>query len=179
MLVGRIGQFSQGTAAQRQPGAGPAVRRVPLLERRRVRAGQLEAALEPDARIRRALRPLDQQRGTRRPRRLLRPGALRQHQGLVPRPRHVPAGQRRVLRLHRLRRRRRAAEPLGRSPCRASTSPGTSTAKATTCSAAATGCSTTATWATSSTTTRCAWRPTPIRSAPTSGPAAATATASA
>ena len=39
-----------GHGGQRQPGAGPAVRRVPLLEPRRVRAGQLEAALEPDAR---------------------------------------------------------------------------------------------------------------------------------
>ena len=65
MLVGRIGQFNQGTATQRQPGAGHAVRRVPVLERRRVRAGQLEAAVEPHARIRRALRQLDQQRGAR------------------------------------------------------------------------------------------------------------------
>ena len=59
MLVGRVGQFNQGTAQTRQPGAGPAVRRVPLLEHRRVRAGQLEAPLEPHARIRRALRLLD------------------------------------------------------------------------------------------------------------------------
>ena len=66
-----------------------------------------------------------------------------------------------------------------RSRCRASTPRGTSTARATTCCAAATACSTTATWATSSTTTRCGWRPTPTRSPPISGPAAATATASA
>ena len=76
MLAGRIGQFNQGTAPG-QPGAGPAVRRVPLLGRRRVRAGQLEAPAEPDARIRRALRQLDEQPGTERSGRLLRPGALR------------------------------------------------------------------------------------------------------
>ena len=56
---------------------------------------------------------------------------------------------------------------------------GTSTARATTCSVAVTASSTTATWATSNTTTPCGWRPTPIRSPPTSGPAATTATASA
>ena len=60
------------------------------------------------------------------------PGAVRPHRGLVPRSRHVPADQRRVLRLHRLRRRGHPAEPSGRSPCRASTSRGTSTARATT-----------------------------------------------
>ena len=42
--------------------------RVPQLEHRRVRAGQLEAPAELDARIRRALRQLDQQRGAERPR---------------------------------------------------------------------------------------------------------------
>ncbi len=58
-----IGQFNQGTARTGNPAPGAAVRRVPLLEHRRLRAGQLEAALEPDARIRRPLRLLDQQRG--------------------------------------------------------------------------------------------------------------------
>ena len=115
--------------------------------------------LEPDARIRRALRLLDEQPGAERPRRLLRPGALRPDQGLVPRSRartscstasatSTPAAP------------RPASSPnRRRSRCRASTSRGTSTARATTSSAAATGCSTTATWATSSTTTRCASRP--------------------
>ena len=70
-------------------------------------------------------------------------------------------------------------EPRSRSRCRASTWPGTSTAKATTCSAAATASSTTATWATSNTTTACGWRRTPTRSPRTSGPAATTGTASA
>ncbi len=56
MLVGRVGQFNAGHRAQRQPGAWPARRQVALLELRRLRAGQLEAALEPDARVRRPLR---------------------------------------------------------------------------------------------------------------------------
>ena len=66
----RLVQPGHGT--HRQPGAGSALRRVPLLEHRRLRAGQLEAALEPDARVRRALRLLDEQPGTGRSRRLLR-----------------------------------------------------------------------------------------------------------
>ena len=132
MLVGRDRPVQPGHRRARQPGAGHAVRRVPLLERRRVRAGQLEAAVEPDARIRRALRLLDEQRGAARPRRLLHAGALRLDQGIVPRSRDVPARQRRVLRRDRLRARRRARRTARRSRCRASTSPGTSTAKATT-----------------------------------------------
>ena len=50
-------------------------------------------------------------------------------QGLVPRSRDVPEGQRRVLRRDRLRARRHPRRTARRSRCRASTSRGTSTAK--------------------------------------------------
>ena len=103
MLVGRVGQFNQGTARTGNPAPGAPVRRVPLLEHRRLRAGQLEGALEPDARVRRALRLLDEQRRAGRPRRLLHAGPLRPDQGLVPGSRDLPARQRRVLRRDRLR----------------------------------------------------------------------------
>ena len=77
MLVGPHRPVQPGHRGQGQPVARRAVRRIPLLGRRRVRAGQLEAASEPDGRVRRALRPLDQQPGAERPGRLLHPGALR------------------------------------------------------------------------------------------------------
>ena len=60
------------------------------------------------------------------------PGAVRQHQGLVPRPRHVPACQRRLLRRRPGAPRPACSRTGRRSRCRASTSPGTSTARATT-----------------------------------------------
>ena len=72
MLVGpdrRSSPRARHAPATRRPAA---LRRVPLLEHRRLRAGQLEAALEPDARVRRPLRLLDEQPGAERPRRLLR-----------------------------------------------------------------------------------------------------------
>ena len=55
MLVGRVGS-SRRAPRPTAPRARPALRRVAVLERRRLRPGQLEAALEPDARVRRPLR---------------------------------------------------------------------------------------------------------------------------
>ena len=67
-----------GHGRNRQPRSRSAVRRLPFLGHRRLRAGQLEGEIEPDAGIRRARRLLDEQPGAERPRRLLRPGALQQ-----------------------------------------------------------------------------------------------------
>ena len=60
-----------GHGQKRRPGARPACRQVAVLELRRLRAGQLEAPVEPDARVWRPLRVLDEQQGAERPRRLL------------------------------------------------------------------------------------------------------------
>ena len=83
MLVGRVG-IQSGHCPHRQSGSGRTLRRVPFLENRRLCPGQLEGAVEPDARVRRALRLLDEQRRAGRPRRLLHAGPLRPDQGLVP-----------------------------------------------------------------------------------------------
>ena len=170
------------TRARRSSGkplAGHAVRRVPVLGHRCLRAGQLEAPAELHAGIRRPLRQVDEQRGAEQPRgRLLHAESLYDPtQGLVPRPRHLQAAQRRLLRLQRLRARPACCRIATRSCSRASTPRGTSMARARTCSAAAMGCSTTGPWATSSTTTPCVCRPNAYASMPTSGTAAASATA--
>ena len=104
-------------------------RRVPVLELRRVRAGLVEAPLEPDVRVRRPRRLLDEQPRAQRPRRLLRSQRLRPEQGAVPRPGHVPGAERRLLRRSKGWRRRASSTTAGRSRCRASTWRGTSTAQ--------------------------------------------------
>ena len=173
------GPVQPGDRPERESVAGDAVRRVPVLELRRVRPGQLEAALESHARVRRALRQLDATtksstasaaisppRSTTRPRdrSWIRGRTSVSTASATWRPGARPTAC------------WRTARP---SRCRASTWPGTSTARATTSSAAATGCSTTATWATWSTTPRSAWHRTPTRSPRTSGRAAGTETAAA
>ena len=134
ILTGRVRH--SGTRATRASG-----RRVPDVELRRVRAGLVEAASEPDARVRRPRRLLDEQRRAEWSRRLLRPVRLRSDQAAVPRPGHLPGHERRLLRVERLRSRRASSTTAAPSRCRASTSRGTSTGTATTCFAAATGCS--------------------------------------
>ena len=112
MLVGRVGQFTQGTARNGNPAPGQPCRQVAVLELRRLRAGRLEAALEPDARVRCPLRILDQQQGAERPRRLFHAGPLQPERGIVPGPRDLPAPERRLLRLHRLRAGGHPRQPL-------------------------------------------------------------------
>ena len=155
-----------GHARQRQPGAGRAVRRVPLLEHRCLRAGQLEgeARTSPSSTAcASATGPTTQELSGLGG--YFDPSLYDPIQGLVPRSRaRIKLVNGDLLRLHRLRRPPASSRTAVRSRCRASTWRGTSTARATTSSAAATACSTTATWATSNTTTPCGWRPTPTRS---------------
>ncbi len=132
MLTGAIGQFNQGTAATGNPAPGK-----PFGE---FRYWNVDAFAQDSWKVR---SNLTLEYGVRFGRwtnnaelaglgGYFIAGAVRQHQGLVPGSRHVPAGQRRVLRLQRLRPGRHARRTGRPSRCRASTSPGTSTATATT-----------------------------------------------
>ena len=132
MLVGRVGQFNQGTARNGNPAPGQ-----PFGE---FRYWNIDAFAQDSWKLRSNLtleygvrfgywtnnRELSGLGG------YFTPYALRPDQGLVPRPGHLPAAERRLLRLHRLRARRRPRRTASRSRCRASTSRGTSTARATT-----------------------------------------------
>ena len=104
MLVGRIGQLNQGSAATGNPAPGEPFGEFRYWNFDAFAQDRMEDPSQRHPRIRRALRQLDEQPGAERPRRLLRSGAVRRDEGLVPRPRHVPEGQRRVLRRHRVRR---------------------------------------------------------------------------
>ena len=84
MLVGHVGQFNQGTARTGNPSPGMPFGEFRDLELRRVRPGQLEAALESHARVRRALRQLEQQRRAGRPGRSFHTVAVQLHGGIVP-----------------------------------------------------------------------------------------------
>ena len=139
MLVGRVGSFTQGTARNGNPAPGePSGEwRYWNFDAFAQDSWKLRSNLTLEYGVRFGM--LDEQRRADRPRRLLHADAVRPDQGLVPRSGHVPAAQRRLLRLQRTARRTASSRTVRRSRCRASTSRGTSTATATTCSAAATG----------------------------------------
>ena len=177
MLVGRVGQFNQGTATNGAPAPGQPSGKWRYWNVDAFAQDSLEAAFEPDARIRRSFRHVDEQPRIERSRRLLHAGPVRPDQGFVPRSGHLSAVERRLLRLQRLRARRhhrgslavRAAarqHRVGHRRRRQQRPPRRLRAS-----------STTATWATSNTTTPCGCPRTPTRWRPTSGPAADTVTA--
>ena len=132
MLVGRIGQFNQGTARNGNPAPGQ-----PFGE---FRYWNFDAFAQDSWKLRSNLTleygvrfgywtnnsELHGLGG------YFTPDALRLDQGIVPRSGHVPARERRLLRRDRLRARRHPRRTARRSRCRASTWRGTSTARATT-----------------------------------------------
>ena len=112
MLVGRIGQFNQGTAgrATRRPASRTASSATGTSTRSRRTAGGSARTSRSNTACGSATGRTT--RSSVRPGRLLRPGALRLDQGLVPRPRHVPARERRLLRRDGLRAGRHPREPF-------------------------------------------------------------------
>ena len=116
MLVGRVGQFNQGTARNGDPAPGQPAGKWRYWNFDALRAGQLEAPIEPDARVRRSIRLVDEQQGAERARRLLHADAVQPECRVIPRPRHIPAAERRLLRVYRLRAGRDPGRPLAVRP---------------------------------------------------------------